>query len=185
MHANHGQAPVKGIFVRSVSLLKVTTALQFGKLLYTSEYHMRARNESLQMISVAEKCWRESLNPRQFNRVLNSNDRVLDLVLSNFDSEIEVLHDILAPLVEHSHHSALDITVPNAKPSKVRCSHAIRNRQNKRSVGGSSAIVEPERRANLLDAHSAIFYVVICRKSRSESGPAERYLTGYEFIGRF
>ncbi|GJQ83611.1 hypothetical protein Trydic_g10954 [Trypoxylus dichotomus] len=60
----------------------------------------------------------ESLNLLQFNSVLNSNDRVVDLVLSNFNSEVEVLQDILPLLVEDNHHPALDVTVPNAKPSK-------------------------------------------------------------------
>ncbi|GJQ72004.1 hypothetical protein Trydic_g3107 [Trypoxylus dichotomus] len=72
----------------------------------------------------------KSPNLRQFNRVLNSNDGVLDLVLSNFDSELEVLQDILPLLVEDNHHPTLDITVPNAKPSKVLVAMMIANIRN-------------------------------------------------------
>lgn len=59
-----------------------------------------------------------SLNLRQFNKVLNSNYRTLDLVLSNFEHDLVVSRDSLPIVSEDSYHPSLNLIVPNAKPPK-------------------------------------------------------------------
>lgn len=53
----------------------------------------------------------ETLNLRQVNNIVNSNGRLLDLVLTNVSWEVIVVRDIVPFVPEDAHHPAIDITI--------------------------------------------------------------------------